>query len=281
MYRISVTSGNTLIESHIPDYRQPLHYTNSSLAYSCWQPIHTSASRPPSIALEDDQWADESEFVFCPTDAYSELVDHLAGAQSSHHLLTNNLSTLEPTESTPPPELPIAGKIISTGLESVIENVAASLTRAGRKASNRTVRATTLSTSATTPKVGHSHVIPNSRVGENSTEPGLNTFTGSVYVDYIYSSANGSSPSGSAATVLFEPGARTFWHRHEGGQILRVLAGTGWIADPGVPPRRIYTGDTIWCEANTTHWHGADEGSYLVHLAISLGGTEWLGEVEV
>lgn len=33
------------------------------------------------------------------------------------------------------------------------------------------------------------------------------------------------------------------------------------------------------CPADTTHWHGADDKSYMVHQAISLGKTTWLEEV--
>ncbi|KAL3477415.1 RmlC-like cupin domain-containing protein [Aspergillus californicus] len=121
---------------------------------------------------------------------------------------------------------------------------------------------------------GKSIVIPNSRIGENSTSPSSATFTGDAWVDDVYRDSDGT-----ITTVMFGPGARTFWHSHAEGQVLRVLAGAGWVTDEGDRPRRINVGDTVWCQANTTHWHGADQGSYLVHLAISQGTTEWLGPV--
>ena len=31
----------------------------------------------------------------------------------------------------------------------------------------------------------------------------------------------------------------------------------------------------VWAEPGTEHWHGADEGSMICHLAISLGETKW------
>ena len=31
-------------------------------------------------------------------------------------------------------------------------------------------------------------------------------------------------------TVIFTPGARTYWHRHPGGQLLVVTAGRGLVA---------------------------------------------------
>lgn len=75
--------------------------------------------------------------------------------------------------------------------------------------------------------------------------------------------------------VNFQPGARTHWHRHEKGQILKVTAGSGWVCDRGEKPKRIAVGDVIWCPAGGVHWHGADDGSFMVHEAISLGGLDW------
>ena len=73
--------------------------------------------------------------------------------------------------------------------------------------------------------------------------------------------------------VTFLPGARTYWHHHENGQILEVKAGSGWVCDKGGKPERISVGDIVQCPAGTVHWHGADKGSMMMHLAISLGKT--------
>ena len=73
--------------------------------------------------------------------------------------------------------------------------------------------------------------------------------------------------------------ARTYWHHHEGGQFLHVLAGSGWICDKGGRPQKITVGDVIWCPPGTTHWHGADDASYMVHQAVSHGKLEWRDEV--
>ena len=56
--------------------------------------------------------------------------------------------------------------------------------------------------------------------------------------------------------------------------------GSGWICDRGGEPRKIQAGDVIVCEAGTEHWHGASEGSVMMHLAISLGMTSWKEEVK-
>lgn len=77
-------------------------------------------------------------------------------------------------------------------------------------------------------------------------------------------------------TVNFDPGARTFWHSHEKGQILQVLAGHGLVqAENEAAPRVLNAGDTVWCPPGERHWHGAAPDSYMVHTAISLGDTHW------
>lgn len=101
-----------------------------------------------------------------------------------------------------------------------------------------------------------------------------NPFTGEVWLDPIYS-----DNATTMADVFFTPSARTFWHRHVGGQLLSVVAGTGWVADQGGKPRAIHKGDVVWCPPGVVHWHGADEGSFMLHFAASYGPTEWLGEV--
>jgi len=73
--------------------------------------------------------------------------------------------------------------------------------------------------------------------------------------------------------------ARTFWHRHENGQILQVLSGRGLICTAGEQPRPIGAGDTVWVPPGERHWHGAAPGSFMSHTAISLGTTRWEEEV--
>lgn len=83
----------------------------------------------------------------------------------------------------------------------------------------------------------------------------------------------------SIVTVMFTPCARTNWHTHEKGQFLRVVAGSGWVCDKGGDPQRLNVGDVVWCPPGTTHWHGADDGSYMVHMAVSHGKVDWLQPV--
>ena len=96
-------------------------------------------------------------------------------------------------------------------------------------------------------------------------------FTGDAYPYVTLPSTDGVVIN----TVTFTPGARTFWHSHERGQILVVLAGRGLIRAEGGPVRVLRAGDTVWTPPGESHWHGAAADSYLVHTAISLGATDW------
>jgi mannose-6-phosphate isomerase-like protein (cupin superfamily) len=71
--------------------------------------------------------------------------------------------------------------------------------------------------------------------------------------------------------VFFTPGARTFWHYHEKGQILTVTTGSGLVCSEGQPPRRLQVGDMVHVPANEKHWHGGTNSTCMAHTAISLG----------
>jgi quercetin dioxygenase-like cupin family protein len=105
-------------------------------------------------------------------------------------------------------------------------------------------------------------------------------FTGNVWLnmlvqgDTVYNTSVGS--------VTFEPGARTKWHYHPGGQILLVTNGTGWYQEKGKPIEIIKKGDVIKCPANVEHWHGASKDSYFVQVAVTdnkNGSVVWLQPV--
>lgn len=83
--------------------------------------------------------------------------------------------------------------------------------------------------------------------------------------------------------VSFEPGARTNWHIHQGGQILLVTAGKGYYQEKGKKAQVILKGDVVKIPSGVNHWHGASSDSWLVHIAImpnsQKGPAEWLGPV--
>jgi quercetin dioxygenase-like cupin family protein len=86
-----------------------------------------------------------------------------------------------------------------------------------------------------------------------------------------------------AASVTFEPGARSAWHTHPLGQTLVVLAGSGLVQKAGGPVEEIRPGDVIWTPPGEKHWHGASPTTGMTHLAIheALDGkvVDWLEKV--
>jgi quercetin dioxygenase-like cupin family protein len=92
------------------------------------------------------------------------------------------------------------------------------------------------------------------------------TFTGTVHMDPIFTADDCMGNN-----VCFTPGARTFWHTHERGQILTVTIGTGFVCSKGEAPRKLLVGDVVHIPAGETHWHGATNNTIMAHTAISLG----------
>lgn len=71
-----------------------------------------------------------------------------------------------------------------------------------------------------------------------------------------------------AASVTFEPGARTAWHTHPLGQTLIVMAGAGWAQREGGPVEPIFAGDVVWFAPDEKHWHGATPTTAMTHIAV-------------
>jgi len=100
------------------------------------------------------------------------------------------------------------------------------------------------------------------------------TFTGTVYADPVFSAGDVT-----VANVFFTPGARTYWHQHERGQLLLVTAGFGLICSAGEAPQELQVGDTVWVPPGERHWHGGGPDTFVLHTAVSLGTTDWHAEV--
>jgi quercetin dioxygenase-like cupin family protein len=76
-------------------------------------------------------------------------------------------------------------------------------------------------------------------------------------------------------SVTFPPGVRTHWHHHEGGQLLLVVAGRGWVGSREDDRLDVTAGDLVWTPPGQDHWHGATDTTPLTHLAVTLGSTDW------
>jgi quercetin dioxygenase-like cupin family protein len=101
------------------------------------------------------------------------------------------------------------------------------------------------------------------------------TFTGTVWGDSVLAETDGVLIN----NVSFQPSARTYWHSHDGGQILIVTLGAGRCVDREGNGGEIVAGDVVFIPPGVEHWHGANADSVMTHMAISLQGHEWLSEV--
>lgn len=120
------------------------------------------------------------------------------------------------------------------------------------------------------------------RIGSQPSGRGpADWFTGTVRIDPLFQPAEPARTA--AASVTFEPGARTAWHTHPLGQTLIVTAGKGWVQREGGPVEEIFPGDIVWFPPGLRHWHGATPENAMTHIAIQemLDGkaVDWMEKV--
>src|SRR6516165_12670594 len=70
----------------------------------------------------------------------------------------------------------------------------------------------------------------------------------------------------SAARRNFEPGARTYWHSHDNGQLLLVEKGVMRVQKRGEPMKELGVGGSDYAGPNVVHWHGAAANEALVQI---------------
>ena len=109
------------------------------------------------------------------------------------------------------------------------------------------------------------------------------TFTGAVYLDPVF---NGDGTSELVVgLVRFTPGARTHWHSHANGQLLRCTDGTGLVVSRDGTAIVLRAGDAVWTPAGEEHWHGGTPDTMMCHFAIldaaaEGSATTWLEPVD-
>jgi quercetin dioxygenase-like cupin family protein len=77
----------------------------------------------------------------------------------------------------------------------------------------------------------------------------------------------------------FEPGARTDWHSHEGGQVILIEKGRLRVQEAGSAVREIGPRESFVTAPGVKHWHGAVPGEGLTQVSLSFGMTNWMEEV--
>ena len=81
--------------------------------------------------------------------------------------------------------------------------------------------------------------------------------------------------------AYFEPGMRSYWHCHAGGQLLVVWEGEGRVQKRGERARTLSPGESEHAGPWEEHWHGASPTAAVQYLQVSLQptGTYWMEEV--
>jgi quercetin dioxygenase-like cupin family protein len=113
--------------------------------------------------------------------------------------------------------------------------------------------------------------------GEIATQ----NFTGTARVKTLV--ANDDTLTTIISNVVFEPGARNYWHTHPAGQILICTEGIGYYQEKGKPVQTLHAGDVVKILPGAEHWHGASPTSSFTHIAINVntekGVVNWLKPV--
>jgi quercetin dioxygenase-like cupin family protein len=82
-----------------------------------------------------------------------------------------------------------------------------------------------------------------------------------------------------AVRFQYDPGARSYWHIHEGSQILMLEQGRGRVQLQGQPVREMVPNQPVFLPGGVAHWHGAAPNEGLTQLALNEGGVKWLQAV--
>jgi quercetin dioxygenase-like cupin family protein len=77
----------------------------------------------------------------------------------------------------------------------------------------------------------------------------------------------------------FEPGARTDWHSHEGGQVILIEKGRARVQEAGSAMREMGARESFVTAAGVKHWHGAVPTEGLTQVSLSFGATNWMENV--
>lgn len=116
---------------------------------------------------------------------------------------------------------------------------------------------------------------------QGEVNPYSKFFTGTTYLEML--TTKGDEWNSSVGNVTFEPKARTNWHKHSGGQILLITAGSGFYKEQGKPIRPLKQGDVVKIPVDVVHWHGAAADSWFAHISIETNipnnTTTWLESV--
>jgi quercetin dioxygenase-like cupin family protein len=110
--------------------------------------------------------------------------------------------------------------------------------------------------------------------GQNSTPDLVNNpnFTGKVSkVEDKWKAA--------FAHYKFDPGARTKWHMHSGGQVMLTEEGVSHHQNKGGPVMEMHANESYYVQPGVWHWHGATPTESAVQFNTTRGDITWGDEV--
>ena len=77
----------------------------------------------------------------------------------------------------------------------------------------------------------------------------------------------------------YEAGARSYWHVHDGIQVLLIEKGRGRFQQQGKPVQEMLPGQPVFLAPGVAHWHGAAPDEGLTWISTSIGGVKWMQAV--
>jgi quercetin dioxygenase-like cupin family protein len=121
--------------------------------------------------------------------------------------------------------------------------------------------------------VGVSSVVwsQNAQPAPSSPQPNPENFTGKVT----------GHPTSEIRMLRysFEPGARTNWHSHEGGQVILIEKGRARVQEAGGTVQEFGPRESFVTAPGVKHWHGALPAESLTQVSLSFGATNWMEKV--
>jgi quercetin dioxygenase-like cupin family protein len=82
-----------------------------------------------------------------------------------------------------------------------------------------------------------------------------------------------------AVRFQYDAGARSYWHTHDGAQILFLEQGHGRMQLQGQPVQELVPGQPVVLAGGVPHWHGAAPDQGLTQIAVNVGGVKWMQAV--
>jgi len=105
---------------------------------------------------------------------------------------------------------------------------------------------------------------------DEPSHPGTNVCatTGDVLIDRVIK-----TDDVGVWSAMFKPGACTYWHSHEDGQLFFVSTGRGVVVSRDGHVQEVGAGDIVHSAPGEVHWHGAAPDCFVTYTSVSLGVT--------